>query len=119
MKAQGVWDNVVMLTNSDFGRTLTPNGQGTDHAWAGNYFVMGGKVKGGRVFNEFPASLQEGGEQDIGRGRLVPKHPWENMAAPIAEWMGVSKADMPYVFPNLHRFDPQLHIISKSDMFEE
>jgi cullin-associated NEDD8-dissociated protein 1 len=33
MKAQGLWDNVTVLTASDFARTLTSNGQGTDHAW--------------------------------------------------------------------------------------
>ena len=32
----GLWDDVVVVTISDFGRTLTPNsGSGTDHAWAG------------------------------------------------------------------------------------
>jgi uncharacterized protein (DUF1501 family) len=29
MKAQGVWDNVTVVTTSDFGRTLTSNGLGT------------------------------------------------------------------------------------------
>jgi cullin-associated NEDD8-dissociated protein 1 len=33
MKAQGLWDNATVLTASDFGRTPTSNGQGTDHAW--------------------------------------------------------------------------------------
>ena len=32
---------------SDFGRTLTSNGLGTDHAWGGNQIVMGGAVRGG------------------------------------------------------------------------
>ena len=35
MKAQGIWDDVVIMTMSDFGRKLTPNGRGTDHAWGG------------------------------------------------------------------------------------
>jgi uncharacterized protein (DUF1800 family)/uncharacterized protein (DUF1501 family) len=33
MKAQSLWDNVTIVTLSDFGRTLTSNGIGTDHAW--------------------------------------------------------------------------------------
>merc|ERR1711916_20193 len=41
MKAQGVWDNVVMMSVSDFGRTIASNGQGTDHAWSANHFVLG------------------------------------------------------------------------------
>ena len=35
MKALGIWDDVVIVTMSDFGRKLTPNGRGTDHAWGG------------------------------------------------------------------------------------
>ena len=35
MQAQGIWDDVVVVTVSDFGRTLTSNGLGTD-VWGGN-----------------------------------------------------------------------------------
>ena len=35
LKAQEVWDDVVVVAMSDFGRKLTPNGLGTDHAWGG------------------------------------------------------------------------------------
>ena len=37
----------MILTASDFGRTLASNGQGTDHAWAGHHLILGGGVKGG------------------------------------------------------------------------
>lgn len=41
MKLQGLWDNVVFVMASDFGRTLTPNaGSGTDHAWGGKINVL-------------------------------------------------------------------------------
>ena len=33
LKHKGVWDNVAVVTASDFGRALTSNGRGTDHAW--------------------------------------------------------------------------------------
>ena len=49
MKAQGTWDAVTVVTVSDFGRTLTFNGLGTDHAWGGNYFVAGGNVSGTQI----------------------------------------------------------------------
>jgi len=43
-----LWDNTVVLTMSEFGRTSKENGNaGTDHAEAGAMFVAGGKVKGG------------------------------------------------------------------------
>ena len=35
MKAQEVWDDIVVVAVSDFGRKLPPNGRGTDHAWGG------------------------------------------------------------------------------------
>ena len=40
MKAQGIWDNVVIMAMSDFGRKLVPNGRGTDHAWGGGYPIF-------------------------------------------------------------------------------
>lgn len=33
MDSQGIWNNVTIVTASEFGRTLTSNGLGTDHAW--------------------------------------------------------------------------------------
>ena len=36
LKAQGAWDDTILLTASDFGRTYASNGAGTDHAWGGN-----------------------------------------------------------------------------------
>ena len=42
MKALNLWDNVTVIQTSDFARTLNPNGShGTDHAWGGNYMLMG------------------------------------------------------------------------------
>merc|ERR1719401_879546 len=105
MKAQGIFDDVVLASESEFGRSLTTNGAGTDHAWAGNHFILGGKVNGGKIYNNYPASLAAGNSQDAGRGRLIPEYPWENMMVPIAEWMGVKPNQYPAVFPNLHNFN--------------
>merc|ERR1712176_768485 len=109
--------DTVLVTSSDFGRSLTSNGAGTDHAWAGNHIVLGGNVKGGHVFNDFPSSLLEGNDQDAGRGRLIPKYPWESMMVPIAEWMGVEESDQASVFPNLANFDSSSQIISRASLF--
>jgi cullin-associated NEDD8-dissociated protein 1 len=76
LKAQGLWNNVTIVTVSDFGRTLTSNGLGTDHAWGGNHLVIGGGVKGGQVLGQFPPLAAES-ELDVGRGRLIPTTPWE------------------------------------------
>ena len=50
----GIADNVTTYTISDFARTLTSNGNGSDHAWGGNNMIMGGAVNGGRIFGAFP-----------------------------------------------------------------
>jgi len=33
MKLQGLWGNVTIVQASEFGRTITSNGDGSDHAW--------------------------------------------------------------------------------------
>jgi uncharacterized protein (DUF1501 family) len=58
-------DDVVLLTLSEFGRTARENGnRGTDHGHANVMFVMGGKIKGGKVYGRWPgldpAALYEG-----------------------------------------------------------
>ncbi len=48
-------DDVVLLTMSEFGRTVAENGSGgTDHGHANCMFVMGGGVRGGRVLGDWP-----------------------------------------------------------------
>merc|ERR1712003_596658 len=90
MKAQGIWNDVVFTTQSDFARTLDPNANaGTDHAWGGQHMVLSGSVQGGRIYNEYPASLTPGNSADVGRGRLIPKYPYESYMVPIAKWLGV------------------------------
>jgi len=114
MKAQGVWDDVVILTTSDFARTLTSNGQGTDHAWGGQHIIAGGKVRGGQIFGKYPDKLTDDGDLIIGRGRVLPEMPWEGMWKGVAEWFGVE--DMNKVLPNLANFNDS-HLISEAQMF--
>merc|ERR1712193_270808 len=116
LEAQNVFQDTVVFTESDFGRSLTSNGAGTDHGWAGNHFIIGGGIQGKKVFNDFPDSLVAGNEYDAGRGRLIPKFPWESMMVPIAEWMGLETSQHASVFPNLGNFNSS-HIIGRSSLF--
>lgn len=104
LETLGLEDSVITVFISEFGRTLRSNGRGTDHAWGGNIFVMGGPVAGGRVYGEFP-SLALDGPDDIGRGGLiVPTLSVDEFYAEILQWFGVSNTDIPYVLPNISNF---------------
>merc|ERR1712193_360136 len=116
LEGQDVFKDTVIFTESDFGRSRTSNGAGTDHGWGGNHLIIGGSIQGKKVFNEFPDSLLAGNEFDAGRGRMIPKFPWESMMVPIAEWMGVDSTHKKNVFPNLANFDAS-HILPKTTLF--
>jgi uncharacterized protein (DUF1501 family) len=52
--------DVTILTMSEFGRMAKENGNGgTDHGHAGALFVIGGDVKGGKVYGKWPGLQQE------------------------------------------------------------
>lgn len=104
----GMKDKVVTFTASDFGRTLTSNGVGSDHAWGGNHFVMGGPVTGGRIFGQYP-SLQLESSLLINRGRVIPTTSVDEYGSELARWFGVTSSEMDIVFPNINNFyDPSL-----------
>ena len=96
-------DKVVTFSMSDFGRTLSTNGDGSDHAWGSNAFVMGGPIKGGNVFGKYP-SLELGNDLDVGRGSLIPTTASDLYFAELALWFGVPKSELPDLFPNIGEF---------------
>jgi uncharacterized protein (DUF1501 family) len=108
----GVQNDVTLFTASDFGRTLTSNGDGSDHGWGSHHFVLGGSVLGGTVNNNvgvygtFPPTtfFSSGNSQDIGQGNLLPTLAVDQYAATLARFMGVSDTDMPTVLPNVVNF---------------
>jgi uncharacterized protein (DUF1501 family) len=53
-------DDIVIVTMSEFGRTARENGnRGTDHGHANVMFVIGGRVRGGKVYGRWPGLAQE------------------------------------------------------------
>lgn len=116
-----VFNDVVIASASDFGRTLDPNPSGTDHGWGGNHFVINGQLNGGQIFNTFPDSFAT---NDVGRGRQIPTVPWEFMFAPIAEWFGLrfglTEPDLRVkLFPNIDNFNnASTPILRSRDLFK-
>jgi uncharacterized protein (DUF1501 family) len=100
----GISDKVTTFTTSDFGRTLTSNGDGTDHGWGSHQLIMGDAIKGGDIYGTLP-ELIIGGANDAGEGRIIPNISMDQYAATLAGWYGVPAGDYSTIFPNLHRFD--------------
>ncbi|MBK8501268.1 MAG: DUF1501 domain-containing protein [Saprospiraceae bacterium] len=97
-------DCVTTFSVSEFGRTLTSNGNGTDHAWGGNVMVMGGKqVNGGRILGEYP-SLVLDSNLEVGGGVFLPTTSTDQYFAELAKWFGVSNSELKTIFPNLENF---------------
>jgi uncharacterized protein (DUF1501 family) len=103
MKELNVAKQVTLFTASDFGRTLTSNGRGSDHGWGGNHFVVGGSVKGGVIYGKYP-SLALRTAIDTGQGRLIPSMSVDTYCAELARWFGVPDSGLTTVFPNLGSF---------------
>jgi uncharacterized protein (DUF1501 family) len=99
----GMADKATLFTASDFGRTLTSNGNGSDHAWGGNHLVMGGAVGGGKVYGDASAgyypNLQNLAAIDTGQGRLIPGVSVDEYARDLLTWFGISSGNMDYVLP--------------------
>ncbi len=99
----GVANQVTTFTGSDFGRTLSSNGDGSDHGWGSHHFVMGGAVKGQRFYGQLPA-MAVSGPDDVGQGRLLPTTSVDQLAATMAKWMGVSDSNLALVAPNIGNY---------------
>jgi uncharacterized protein (DUF1501 family) len=75
LEAMASRGRVTLFTASDFGRTFTSNGDGTDHGWGANHFVLGGAVKGGDFHRSYPVHGEELQQQQFRRQRRRPGRP--------------------------------------------
>jgi uncharacterized protein (DUF1501 family) len=100
----GAQNEVTTFSMSEFARTLNSNGNGSDHAWGGVQFVMGGAVQGGRLYGSWPDQTLNG-PVSFSRGQTIPAIGVEQMGSTLAQWMGVTNAsDLNTIFPNLPNF---------------
>ena len=105
----GVANQVTAFTASDFGRTLTSNGDGSDHGWGSHHLVVGGAVRGAAFYGTPPpvsvGSTSAAQDQwHVGQGRLLPTTSVDQYAATLAKWFGVADAELAGILPNLRHF---------------
>ena len=100
----GVAANVTSFTASDFGRTLTTDGDGSDHGWGSMHFVLGGAVRGRSFYGTAPVIANDGPD-DVGQGRLLPSMAVDQFAATLGSWFGISDGEMATVLPNIGNYN--------------
>ena len=99
----GLSQQVTTFSLSEFGRTLTSNGNGTDHAWGGNVMVLGGDVIGKKIYGEYP-SLALNSSIELGSGVMLPQLSSDQYFAELALWFGINPSDLNTIFPTLTNF---------------
>ena len=99
MKLAGLWDRVVIVTFSEFGRKVIENGSsGTDHGAAESIFLMGGPVQGGKFYGQFP-DLDE--DARVKRDSLDYNVDFRTVYRSLLQnWMGVPASAMSEIFPS-------------------
>jgi uncharacterized protein (DUF1501 family) len=110
LSAEGILNDVCTFTISDFGRTISSNGIGTDHAWGSNMIVMGGALNtsgGPRIWGTYPQILM--GTNSIldtsTRGTYIPTTSTDAFHAEFCRWMGIANGSyLEAVLPNIRRF---------------
>jgi len=109
MDTLGISQQVTLFTGSEFGRTLTSNGDGSDHGWGNHHFVVGGAVKGQQFVGRAPpvSIANSGASEDqwhVGSGSLLPSTSIDQFAATLANWFGVPGSDLGLIMPNVGNF---------------
>ncbi len=107
MQEIGHWNNTVVFTASDFGRTVIDNGDGTDHGWGGHQFVAGGGVQGKNLYGSLPSAETGSEAYTPSRGRLIPSVAVEQYAATIGSWFGLTGSELQTALPSLSNFNQQ------------
>jgi hypothetical protein len=91
----GARSQVTTFTMSDFGRTLTGNGSGSDHAWGGNLLVVGDAVRGNRC--------------------TAPIRSWWSTATTLPRAISASRAASTFPPPRSTRWQPRWRWMGVTD----
>ena len=89
-------ENITVVTMSEFGRTAHENGTGgTDHGHANAMFVLGGQVKGGKVYGRWPGLNNE--QLNQGRDLAMTTDYRQVLGEVVSQTLGAENLDL--VFP--------------------
>ena len=92
------WNETVVVVISEFGRTMRENGNtGTDHGHGNVMWVMGGPVRGGKVYGKWPGLAPTQLYQD--RDLAVTTDFREPLAIVLQSHLGIAPAHMASIFP--------------------
>jgi uncharacterized protein (DUF1501 family) len=88
--------NITLVTMSEFGRTARENGTGgTDHGHANAMFVLGGQVKGGKVYGKWPGLSND--QLNEGRDLALTTDYRQVLGEVVTQTLGAKNLEM--VFP--------------------
>jgi uncharacterized protein (DUF1501 family) len=95
----GIAGAVTTYTDTPWNRTLAPNSKGlAEAAWSGHQLILGGSVRGGQVYGEFP-DLRLGSASDAtGKGTWIPGASRERFTASLAAWQNGGRVPAPFAF---------------------
>ena len=103
LEEMGMENEVTLMSVSEFGRSTGNNGSGSDHAWGGSYFMLGGAVKGG-LYGTLP-DLTLGSDDDLThKGRLIPTTSFTQYYATALKWFGLDNTTLHTILPELSNF---------------
>lgn len=105
--------NVTTFSASDFGRTFTSNGDGTDHGWGSHHFLLGGAVLGGDLYGRFPTlglknannSSFDSSADQLTNGAMLPATAVDQLGSTLGRWFGLSDTQILEIFPSLSNWD--------------
>ncbi|MEL6880469.1 MAG: DUF1501 domain-containing protein [Cyanobacteria bacterium J06607_10] len=94
-----VYENTTVVVLSEFGRTIAENGNGgTEHGYGNAMWLMGGRVKGGELYGDWPGLAPA--NQHESRDLMVTTDYRDVMTAVLAQQFGLDGDAIAQIFPN-------------------
>ncbi|MGB5961121.1 MAG: DUF1501 domain-containing protein [Coleofasciculaceae cyanobacterium] len=101
-----VYADTTVIVMSEFGRTVHENGNGgTDHGHGNVMWLMGGEVKGGKVYGQWPGLAKE--QLNEGRDLAVTTDFREVISSVLSRHLQLDNSKIQQVFP---KYSPKLEI---------